>query len=82
MGCHFLLLGIFLAQRWNLGLLHCRQIFFYHLSHQGSSDSGIWRLILILILASTSFEVLANFSESQFAHLYNNMNQEISMTKV
>ena len=56
--------------------------FFYHLSHQGSSDSGIWRLILILILASTSFEVLANFSESQFAHLYNNMNQEISMTKV
>ena len=33
-------------------------------------------------LASTNFEVLANFSESQFAHLCNNMNQEISMTKV
>ena len=27
--------GIFLIQGLNLGLLHCRQIF-YHLSHQGS----------------------------------------------
>ena len=33
--CHFLLQGIFLTQRLNLGLLHCRQIL-YHPSHQGS----------------------------------------------
>jgi len=35
-GCHFLLQGIFPTQRSNLGLLHCRQIF-YCLSHQESS---------------------------------------------
>ena len=34
-GGHFLLQGIFLTQGPNLGLLHCRQIF-YHLSHQKS----------------------------------------------
>ena len=37
-GCHFLLLtqrGIFLIQRLNPSLLHCRKIL-YHLSHQGS----------------------------------------------
>ena len=27
--CHFLLQGIFLTQRWNLGLLHCRQILYH-----------------------------------------------------
>jgi len=32
---HSTLLGIFLTQGWNSGLLHCRQIL-YHLSHQGS----------------------------------------------
>ena len=31
-----LLQGIFPTQGSNLGLLHCRQIFFYSLSHQGS----------------------------------------------
>ena len=35
MDSHFLLQEIFLTQRSNLGLLHCRQIL-YHLSHQGS----------------------------------------------
>ena len=34
-GSHSLLQGIFLIQRLNPGLLHCRQIL-YHLSHQGS----------------------------------------------
>ena len=34
MGCHSLFQGIFLIQRWILGLLHGRQIL-YHLSHQG-----------------------------------------------
>ena len=34
-GCHSPLQGIFLTQRLNSGLLHCRQIL-YHLSHQGS----------------------------------------------
>ena len=37
-GCHFLLQGIFPAQRLNLGLLHCRQIL-YRLGHQGVSFS-------------------------------------------
>ena len=32
MGFHSLLLGIFLTQRSNLGLLNCRQIL-YHVSH-------------------------------------------------
>ena len=34
MGCHSLLQGIFLTQRSNPDLPHCRQIL-YHLSHQG-----------------------------------------------
>ena len=33
---HALLQEIFPIQGLNLGLPHCRQIFFYHLSHQGS----------------------------------------------
>ena len=33
--CYFLLQGIILMQKLNLGLLHSRQIL-YHLSHQGS----------------------------------------------
>ena len=39
MGCHFLLQGIFPTQGLNLGLLHCRQIF-YQLSHEGSPNSN------------------------------------------
>ena len=39
-GCHFLLQGIFLIQRLNPGLLHCRQIL-YWLSYEGSSW---WRI--------------------------------------
>ena len=35
-GCHPLLQGIFLTQRLNLGLSHCRQIL-YHLNHQETS---------------------------------------------
>ena len=38
MGCHFLLQGIFLTQRWNQSLLHCRQILL-PLSHMGSPTS-------------------------------------------
>ena len=34
MGCHFLLQGICLTKGLNPGLLHCRQIFFYHLSYR------------------------------------------------
>ena len=34
-GCHFLLQGTFLTQGSNLGLLHCRQIFYHLMSHQG-----------------------------------------------
>ena len=35
-GCHFLLLEIFLTQGLTPGLQHCRQML-YHLSHQGRS---------------------------------------------
>ena len=35
MDCHFLLQGIFPAQGFNPGFLHCRQTL-YRLSHQGS----------------------------------------------
>ena len=38
-GSHALLQGIFLTQRSNLGLLHCRQTF-YRTSHQGISKKG------------------------------------------
>ena len=39
MGCHFLLLGIFLAQGLNLGFLHFSLIF-YRLSHQGKAEES------------------------------------------
>ena len=39
-GCHFLLQGIFLTQRLNLNLPHCRQILYY-LSQQGSSQFSL-----------------------------------------
>ena len=39
MGGHSLLPGIFLTQRSNLGLLHCRQIL-YQLRHQGSPNTN------------------------------------------
>ena len=38
-GSHALLQGIFLTQRSNPGLLHCRQIL-YHLSYQGSPSNS------------------------------------------
>ena len=41
-GCHFLLQRIFLTQRSNLGLLHCRQTL-YHLSHQG--NPGLYSMV-------------------------------------
>ena len=40
MGCHFLLQVIFLTQKLNLGLLHCRHIL-YQLSYEGSSKRGM-----------------------------------------
>ena len=43
MGCHFLLQGVFLTQRLNPGLPHCRQTF-YPLSHQGSPVLWMWDL--------------------------------------
>ena len=46
-GCHFLLLGIFLTQGLNLGLLHCRQIL-YQLSHQGS-QVGLEVLVVLVM---------------------------------
>ena len=50
-GCHFLLQEIFPTQGSNPGLLHCRQIFFFHLSHQGSQKA--WDLTDQLTLTYT-----------------------------
>ena len=41
LGCHSLLQGIFLTQRSNSGLLHCRQIL-YRLTHKRSLITGDW----------------------------------------
>ena len=42
LSCHTLLQGIFPTQASNPGLLHCREIFFNHLSHQGSPRILKW----------------------------------------
>ena len=54
-GCHALLQGIFLTQESNPHLLHCRQIFFYPLSHPETPNtqdtqfrSEIWMSELFL----------------------------------
>ena len=40
-GCHFFLQEISLIQELNLGLLHCRQIFFFNrLSYEGSPEEA------------------------------------------
>ena len=46
-GCHFFLQGIFLAQGWNPGLLHCRQIL-YQLSYQESVWVWVWVSLSVL----------------------------------
>ena len=46
-GCHFFLQGIFLAQGWNPGLLHCRQIL-YQLSYQESVGVWVWVSLSVL----------------------------------
>ena len=47
MDCHFLLQGIFLTQRLNPHLPHCRQRL-YRLSHQGGPDSEEGRVEISL----------------------------------
>ena len=49
-GCHFLLLGVFLTQGSNPGLVHCRQIL-YWLSHQGSPSFFFFNIYFIMYLA-------------------------------
>jgi len=41
MGSHSQLQGIFLTQGLNLGLLHCRQMCFYHLSYQEATQRKV-----------------------------------------
>ena len=53
-GCHSLLQRIFPTQRWNPGLLHCRQII-YRLSHQGRVD-------VVLLLAKYLINFYLYFS--------------------
>ena len=50
-GCHCLLQEIFLTQRLNPSLLHCRQML-YHLSHQGNT---------ILDLKILKFKILSQY---------------------
>ena len=55
-GRHVLLQGMFPNQGLNLGLLHCRQIF-YHLSHQGSPVSSYdWSTIHFLMICLTKIK--------------------------
>ena len=66
MSCHFLFQGIFLTQRLNPGLLHCRQ-FLYQLSYKGNPLSSS--------LISTTPSLLAfYFSILECTHLKNNQN--------
>ena len=55
MGCHFLLQGIFLTQRSNLGLLHCRQILYHW---------AIWEALQICVfLVAQSCLTLCNIMD-------------------
>ena len=47
-GCQFLLQGIFLTQESNLGLPHCKQIFFYHLSHHKHIHIWVPQVVLVV----------------------------------
>ena len=58
-GCHFLLQGLFLTQRSNLGLQHCRQML-YPLSHQGSYQAFPITVVPLIISRS-------NISSVQFS---------------
>ena len=58
-GCHALLLGIFLTQGWNLDVLHCRWIL-YRLNHQGSEVkwlplSHVWLFVTPWAIQSMEF---------------------------
>ena len=55
LGCHFLLQGIFLTQRSNPGLLHCRQIL-YLLNHEGSPN---FLLLRIPVGNTSNYSVIA-----------------------
>ena len=59
MDSHSLLQGIFPTQGLNLGLLHCRWIF-YSLSHQGSSD-----FIYIIVTKTEFLSFISNFIFNQ-----------------
>ena len=65
-GCHFLLQGIFLTQRLNPGLLHCRQILYY-LSHQGNYI--LYELEMPGDLLMSSLHI--TYSYPQEKHLWN-----------
>ena len=69
-GCHSLLQGIFLTQELNLGLLHCRWIFFYCLSHREvtrdhmackTKTSASWPFTKISLLSEPCSRVELNY---------------------
>ena len=66
-GCHALLQGIFPTQGLNLGLPHCWWIL-YHLSHQGSISTYIYRYLEYLVMAEYK-EVLEKWTKGQKSQL-------------
>ena len=82
--CHFLLLGIFLTQESNWGLLHCMWIL-YQLSYQGpnvkyklslenySYKFSCWALLLISLFSFISFilpSFLSTICKSEYIHCH------------
>ena len=69
LGCHSVLQGIFLTQRFNMGLMHCRQIL-CHLSHQtvgfviSSSNSFKCKVRLFEVLNAAG-DILVSLFPSQ-----------------
>ena len=57
-GCHILLQGIFQTQRWNPGLLHCRQILY-------CLDT---RFLLLLLLSHSWFPLFCFFISDSFEY--------------
>ena len=66
-GCHALLQGIFPTWGLNLGLLHCWWIL-YHLSHQWSISTYIYRYLEYLVVAEYK-EELEEWTKGQKSQL-------------
>ena len=75
-GCHFLLQGIFLIQRSNLNLLHCRQIL-YHLTLSVWGGTQITKQCMALV-KPTDFELnTLPWFKFQFCHMTDQVPQPV-----